>query len=147
MRLFPFLAVLLVCSPLASAGEFGVEGHWFFYKKIYQNHEMPEPPDATLRMHFEFSPQGESALYWWHEGEGDMCRRKGVYYVEEDQIVDKITWVDPANTRDCSQDPDMQLGRQTRTPFYFYGEDLAIRFHLGEENLDLVWKKIKEDGK
>jgi len=139
--------LLLIFSIRVGAAEPSLEGHWFFYKKIYQKQEMPEPPGATLRMHFEFSAAGESSLYWWHEGEKDMCRRKGKYYVEADQIIDEVTWVDPENSRHCGQDQDMQMGRRTRTPFYFYGPDLAIRFHLGDETLDLVWKKIEGYGK
>lgn len=141
------ILLLALISINANAQGSVVEGHWFFYKKIYQNQEIPEPPGATLRMHFEFSAKGESTLYWWHEGEKDLCRRKGIYSVEEDQIVDEVTWVDPKNSYHCVQDPDMQLGRRTRTPFYFRGGDLAIRFHLGDESLDLVWKKIKGEGK
>jgi len=143
-RLLLLLTVVVTCLPsLASASV--LDGHWFFYKKIYQNQHMPEPPSATLRMHFEFSPEGESTLYWWHEGEGDYCHRKGRYLVEKDQLVDEVTWLDPKNTHFCGNDPDMQLGRRTRTPFYFSGPDLALRFHLGDENLDFVWKKIEEE--
>lgn len=145
-RLLPCLALLFLLAPFASAGvNPGTEpvvGHWFFYKKLYQGQEMPEPPGATLRMHFEFLEGGESLLYWWHEGEGDHCKRKGKYYVEDGHIVDEVTWVDPENTMHCSQDPDMHLGRKTRTPYYFYGQDLALRFHLGDEPLDLIWKKM-----
>lgn len=147
MKKLTLLLVVALFAFHAEANGPRLEGHWFFYKKIYKKQEMPEPPDATLRMHFEFSAAGESYLYWWHEGEGDLCRRKGKYTIEEGQIVDEVTWVDPENTRFCGEDPDMQLGRKTRTPFYFHGEDLAIRFHLADETLDLVWKKVEESGK
>ncbi len=96
-------------------------------------------------MHYEFSASGESSLYWWHEGEGDFCRRKGTYRLEEGQIVDEVKWLDPKNTSRCGDDLDMRLGRLTRTPYIFYGPDLAIRFHLGDETLDMVWKKLEED--
>lgn len=148
MRALPCLALsLLLLSLEAFAGvpaATPVDGHWLFYKKLYQGQEMPEGPNATLRMHFEFLPDGESLLYWWHEGEDDFCRRRGRFTVEADQIVDEVTWVDPANARICADDPDMRLGRKTRTPYYFYGPDLALRFHLGDENLDFVWKKISD---
>ncbi len=144
-----FLLALLLFSPVLLAGtpSPSVTGHWFFYKKIYQKQEMPEPPDASLRMHFEFTDEGQSLLYWWHEGENDFCRRHGEYFLTEGVIVDKVTWVDPENSRECGSDPDMQLGRITRTPYYFHNGDLAIRFHLGDEPLDLVWKKIEGEGK
>jgi hypothetical protein len=144
MKEIAFLLLFLWAEAGAASA---VEGHWFFYKKIYQKQEIPEPPGATLRMHFEFSPAGESSLYWWHEGEGDYCRRTGKYAVDGGHIVDEVTWVDPRNSKHCGQDPDMQLGRRTRSSFYFHGPDLAIRFHLGDEPLDLVWKKIEGERK
>ncbi len=144
MRLFIYaMAILNLCAGEARASE-PILGHWFFYKKIYLGHEMPEPPSATLRMHFEFEANGVSVLYWWHEGEGDFCRRRGKYSVQGSMLVDEVIWVDPDNSEKCSDDPDMQLGRKTKTPYYFRGPDLALKFHIGDEELDLVWKKLEE---
>lgn len=134
------LALLFLLSFSAQAQP--IEGHWFFHKKIYQGQEMPEPPSATLRMHFVFSPPGESTLSWWHEGEEDHCARKAVYSVEGNLLLEEVIWVDPENSSFCAEDPDMQLGKKSRTPFYFYGNDLAIRFYLGDEPLDLIWRKL-----
>ncbi|MCO5143348.1 MAG: hypothetical protein M9962_09690 [Oligoflexia bacterium] len=119
-----------------------IVGHWFYYKKIYQGQEYPERPSSTLRLHFEFNEDGESHLYWWHEGLGDHCSRKGRFYIENDHIVDEVVWVDPNNTADCAYDPDMQKGRKTKTPYYFILDDLVVRFHIGGEPLDYVWKRI-----
>lgn len=128
----------------ALAEDPSVVGHWFFYKKIYQGQEMPEPVNASLRLHFEFSAEGESFLYWWHEGDTDHCARKGRYHYEGGVLTDEIIWVDPKNTRECADDIDMQLGRKTRTPVHFIGDDLAIRFQIDGEPLDMVWKKLGE---
>lgn len=141
LKILLFLIALLPRPSMAEAPS--IEGHWIFYKKIYLGQEIPEHPGATLRMHFEFSAAGESLLYWWHEGEDDLCRRRGEYSVEDGYLLERVTWVDPENAPHCSRDPDMQPGNSTRTPFYFHGRDLAIRFHLGNEPLDLVWKKIE----
>jgi hypothetical protein len=138
------LFLQLILSPAAPAAQPTLVGHWVFFEKVYDGQEMPEPPTATLRMHFEFTAGGESRLYWWHEGDTDHCSRRGRYSVDGNTLVDEVTWVDPQNTRDCSDDPDMQPGRRTRTPFYFRGDNLAIRFQLDGSSLDMVWKKVEE---
>lgn len=139
--------VMVWASPLAKA-EPTLVGDWFFYNKYYAGQEMPEPPTATLRMYFHFSAKGESYLHWHHEGEGDHCARRGEYRIDGEYLVEKTTWVDPENTLSCAEDPDMQLGRVTRTHFYFRGDDLAIRFHLAGDPLDLLWKRVNtEEGK
>lgn len=122
-----------------------IQGRWQFYKKIWDGIEMPEPPAATLRLFFEFSENKESRLYWWHEGEGDWCERKGEYSLQEGQLVDTITWVNPKNSRFCSNDPDMQLGRITRTPVSINNGDLWLHLHLGDDPLIFVWKKLPSD--
>lgn len=141
----PLLLLLFSGASLAADGAPpapGIAGHWQFYMKIYQGIEMPESPSATLRLHFEFSQDGVSRLYWWHEGDSDHCRREGRYRVEGSTLVDEVTWVDPENTFGCGSDPDMQLGRVTRTPFSFRADDLVLDFHLGDEPLYMVWKRI-----
>jgi hypothetical protein len=142
MRSLLFILSITLFPSLSKADTASLVGHWQFYKKVFQGQEMPEPPTATLHLHFEFTADGESSLYWWHESDGDHCARKGHYVVDGEVLRDEITWVDPKNTRDCSDDVDMQLGRKTSTPFFFSGPDLAIRFQLDGEPLDMVWKKI-----
>ena len=140
------LPMVLLLSPLTVPPR-SLVGQWTFVAKIFDGETMPEGPHATLRLHFDFSAVGESSLYWWHEGDHDHCAQKGRYHVEGQTLVNEITWVDPANTEDCSSDPDMQLGRTTRTPFYFLGENLAIRFQLNGDPLDMVWNKMGVEGK
>lgn len=141
MRAF-FLALLLAVGavPARAEPDPALVGGWRFYKKVYQGIEMPEGPGATLRMFYEFNEAGESYLYWWHEGDTDHCGRKGRYSTEAGFLVEEVVWVDPENTYGCSRDPDMQLGRRTRTPYYFRDGDFALQFSLGDERLDLVWK-------
>lgn len=136
------LLLLLVSGICPAWAEPGLVGRWQFYKKVYQGIEMPEGPGATLRMHYEFSAAGESYLYWRHEGDTDYCGRKGRYFTEEGFLVEEVVWVDPENTYGCSRDPDMQLGRRTRTPYYFRDGDFALRFSLGDEGLDLLWRRL-----
>lgn len=121
-------------------------GKWLFYKKIYRGMEMPEPPEATLRLHFEFAEDGSSRLYWWHEGEGDRCERAGRYTLDGNVIVEEATWVNPKNHPDCARDPDMQTGKVTRTPYEIRGGDLWLTLPFSDESLIYVWRKLRLSG-
>lgn len=138
------ISAFCLIASLACAEEPALPGHWQFYKKIFRGTEMPEPPSANLRMHFEFTEQGDSRLWWWHEGESDHCQRKGRWKLEENLLVDEVAWVDPENTPECAKDPDMQLGKVNRTPYKFRGPDLSLELHLGDEPLEMVWKRISD---
>ncbi len=134
------LCLFGVLSPPAKASS--VVGKWAYIMKVHQGIEFPEPPHATLRLRFEFLASGDSRLYWWHVGQGDHCERHGRYHLEGDQLVDRVVWVDPKNSYACSQDPDMQDGRITRTPFSFRGENLSLRLPFGGSEIFYIWKKI-----
>jgi hypothetical protein len=140
-----FLLLVLLHSFSAWALDPGgpsLVGHWLYYKKIFQGHEMPEPPEATLRLHFDFEADGSDHLYWWHEGEKDLCERKGTHTVENgNTLVDTNTWVNPKNDSSCANDPDMQQGRVTRTPISFAGADLQFFLALGDDTLIYVWRR------
>lgn len=117
-------------------------GHWFYYKKIYQGKEMPEPPHATLRLYYEFRADGTSRLYWWHEGENDLCDREGRYTIEGNVIVEKTTKVDPNNHPSCSRDPDMQEGKTTRIPFRMKSDGLHLYLPFSDDFLIYVWRNV-----
>lgn len=141
VKWIPALLILLLSAP--AFGNSRIVGEWLFYKKVFDGIEMPEPPGATLRLYFEFAEDGDSRLVWWHEGEGDYCERRGAYTVEDDLLIDEVVWVNPRNSRECARDPDMQLGRVTRTPFSFLGDDLVLHLHLQDKPLLYVWKRTR----
>jgi hypothetical protein len=142
MRHFLTLMLATLSYAAPALAEDSIVGHWLYFMKIYQGREIPEGPEATLRLHFEFSADGKSRLYWFHEGDRDHCERRGHYTVENSELVDTVDWVDPANTYGCNQDPDMQDGKLTRTPIGFRNGNLVMQLQLGEEQLFYVWKKI-----
>lgn len=143
-----FLLLLFPWGALASETHTpSIVGRWGYFMKVFDGHEMPEPPDATLRLRYEFSAEGRSRLYWWHEGDSDFCERRGSFRLEGGMLVDKVEWVNPENSFGCGEDPDMQNGKTTRTPVYFQHGNLIMRLHLGEEDLLYVWKKLKEGEK
>lgn len=138
------LALMLLILPLAASanGPASPVGHWEYYKKIYQGKDMPMPPDATLRLHYEYRADGTSRLFWWNEGENNRCSREGKYTLEEGVIVEEATTVDPGNHPTCSSDPDMHEGKVSRTPYTFVNGDLHLTLPLGDEVLIYVWKLV-----
>ncbi len=137
------LALLLGIFSIAGTGDLsGIEGHWFFYKKIFKGTEMPEPPSATLRLHFEFYGDGTNKLYWWHEGENDLCTRWGKYTWDGQWLNDEIVKVDPKNHPSCSRDPDMQLGKISKSPVWIENGELKLLLHIGDDDLIYVWRKV-----
>lgn len=148
MRFLFLVVAMLVLGSSAAKAEDPIVGRWMYFMKVYQGQEMPEGPEATLRLFFEFSADGKSKLYWYHQGERDHCTRTGHYVVEKGMLVDTVDWVDPKNTYGCDQDPDMQNGKVTRTPISFDKQgNLMMELQLGEEQLFYVWKKTGETGK
>lgn len=145
----------VIVSFFASASAFSgvrfpekIVGHWLYYKKIYRGVEMPEPPEATLRLHFEFFSDGTDRLYWWHEGEGDLCERRGAWTMAGNTLHDRVTWVNPQNSVGCGRDPDMQVGRETASPVSFSENgDFLLYLVLGDDPLVYVWKKISDNGR
>jgi hypothetical protein len=143
--IFTVLFFLTLSQAQASGEESRLIGKWFYYKKIYGEIEMPEPPEATLRLYFEFSANGEERLYWWYEGQNVFCERKSVWEMRDSILYDRVTWVNPRNSNECGRDPDMQLGRETVSPLSFSDSgDLLLHMSLGDEPLIYVWKKISE---
>lgn len=142
MRTGFFLLLLFLGAAEGRASSAPLLGHWFFYKKIFRGVEMPEPPEATLRLHFEFHPGGISRLYWWHEGEPGRCAREGRYRVEGSVLVEEATWIDPSNHPSCGRDPDMQKGKVSRTRFFVRDGDLHTFLPFGDEELVYVWKRV-----
>lgn len=143
MRKLLLLILLMLALPLSAFSE-GIAGTWFYYKKIYQGHEMPEPPEAKLRLYISFSRDGISRLWYWHEGDGDFCERRGVYEWENSLLHDRITWVNPRNSSYCSQDPDMQLGHESYTPLSLNGGEIWLSVSVGDESLIYVWRKVDD---
>lgn len=144
MKLWLIAFAYLLFPVIGFAGETDPSpvGHWFYVMKIYRGHEMPEPPEASLRLHYEFRADGSSRLYWWHEGEADLCEREGRYRIEDGFIVEQALKVNPRNHPSCSRDPDMQEGRITRTRYELINGRLHLHLPLADEFLIYVWKKI-----
>lgn len=117
-------------------------GLWFYTAKILDGTRVPEPPTATLRLFFEFFENSDSRLYWYHVDEDDWCERRGRFSSDLEFINDHVVWLNPHNSRQCSRDPDMQLGRHTRTRYAIVDGELQLFFQVGDVQLIMVWRKL-----
>jgi len=119
-----------------------LEGQWEFTSYLYNGIELPKPnPNLDILFEFEF---GISRLYWSRKNEVGFCERKAQYQYTENYISEIIVWVNPQNRSDCSRDPDMQLGRSSKTEYRIINERLYTRVLVGELDVWYIWKKIKE---
>lgn len=149
MKLFNFinlLALLFSVSAIADSPEIRTKdlvGTWRFYKKVFRDQDMPEPPDGVLRLFFIFYDDGTNRLFWTHEGQDEWCERTGEYSVDQNILRDKVTWVNPHNSNICASDPDMQLDREAFTPISFAPNgDFELNLFLDADPLKIVWKKL-----
>lgn len=116
-----------------------LQGAWTFREIIYQGERRPAP-NPELHMTFEFRSDGTDRLYWTRDRGHTFCERTGKYEFSAGILQDEVTWVNPANARDCGRDPDMQEGNLTRTPVRREGNELQFSLNLGDEPLIYVWK-------
>lgn len=118
-------------------------GEWKFVELIYQGQRLPLP-NPSLNMRWTFFPNGVSRLYW-DRGTTGFCERWAYFKIEPqnegpDLLYEKVFNVNPRNEMSCAQDPDMQLHKETRTPFDLQGSEMHLHFPLGDEQLTYVLK-------
>lgn len=114
-------------------------GSWILFEVIYKGVVQP-PFNPNLILTFDFSEDGASRLFWTRKNDPAFCERKGQYTYQNGFLIDTITWVNPKNAIDCSQDPDMQLGKTTSTELRRVDENLHLYLFLGEDPLIYVLK-------
>jgi hypothetical protein len=116
-------------------------GSWQFYAYVYDGHEIPAPNPALSQI-MEFGSDGVCRLYYKREDEEGFCERKAHYYIENDEIIQEITWVNPDNQSSCGQDPDMQLGRVTSNKARVVDDIFQLDIPLSDETITYLWKRI-----
>lgn len=118
-------------------------GKWQAVGYFYQG-SFIQPKDPRLTLTYEFFPDGKDILYWKNKDETSFCERRGSWLVQDGTLVDEVVWVNPQNGMDCSNDPDMQTGKISISPFWVEAEKLQVEIPLGSEVLIYVWEKINE---
>jgi len=106
-----------------------IVGTWQ-YAGFRYNGDLYPNPNPNLVLLFTFNADGTSHLIWSRKNEAGFCERRGEYRLDADVLWQKTTWLNPANDRSCASDPDMQPGRETRTPILLSAEELAFILYL-----------------
>lgn len=132
-----FFSAMVFSSPLAET----IPGHWQAVGYYYEN-EFIKPPDPQLALSFEFWADGTHRLHWQMKGEKHFCERKGLWFLDGDQLFIEVTWINPENGPGCGADPDMKLGLKTQSTIQIVNEQLWIQIPFAEKYLIYVWDRV-----
>jgi len=138
--LFVLLATALACSVYADT-ESPLHGEWTMTSMIYRGAEVP-PLNPNLNLRWSFYENGTERLYWSRLNEPGFCERFANYKVSDGRLLEKVFAVNPLNNRECLQDPDMQLGRETVTRIDIQPQQILLHLALGDEELIYVLKEV-----
>jgi hypothetical protein len=120
-------------------------GIWIYTSLIYQG--MPYPrPDANLQMQFVFNSESENQIHYFRKNEPGHCERTAKYVFKDNKLYQKVISVDPSNSPECADDPDMQIGRESESDLEVYENCMYLTLPLGEETLTYVWQKADGTG-
>lgn len=90
-----------------------IVGNWQFRDYIFEGEKQPRP-NPQLVLQFEFFEKGINRLFWTRKNEPGFCERHAEYTHDGKWLEQKVTWVNPENAAECSQDVDMQMGNENR---------------------------------
>lgn len=143
MKLFNLVLILLsLLSWRALAGqETRLEGEWKLVGMIYRGEEVP-PLNPQLNLRWTFFANGTERLYWDRQGENGFCERFATYKILDGQIHETVFAVNPLNSLECSQDPDMQVGRHTVNTIEVKQQQILLHLQLGDEELIYILKEV-----
>ncbi len=136
-----WISILILLFSLPSFSQ-EIVGKWKYKYFIYDGQEYP-PSNPDLDMRFEFTQDGVSILRWQVLGQTEFCERKALYaFHTADLIYQKNVWAHPGNHMSCGSDPDMQLGRESLTPFRVLGPNLELILQLNGKPYVYIFERL-----
>lgn len=145
-----FLLILFQHFTFATAEAIGTTapdwliGNWHFIGYIYQGNFRP-PLNPNLNIIFRFESDGTDYLFWNRQAENGFCERRGQFSVENGALNDEVLWTNPNNFVDCSQDPDMQIGKKTSTPIVLVNGQIQLNLGLAGDPFFYVFEPIPKN--
>ena len=125
---------LLLCVGLMvtrHCPQMDVIGDWKYTSYTYEGQTV-SIPHPELDLHFTFTKDGISRLSWHPADDGSICERTALFEVRADnELYQKITWVNPNNDPSCAIDPDMQMGKESVTHYRIEPGKLMFDLELG----------------
>ncbi len=113
-------------------------GIWLFTSVIYQSQMIP-PPNPALKLRFAFLNETQNEIFYYRTGERGYCRRWATYHIEDSNLIQEVTEVDPGNDSSCGGDTDMQKGNISKTFFELKEDKLFLHLPLGNEGIQYVF--------
>lgn len=141
--MIPFLTMVMLSPFFLWAEDYRLEilGHWQAIGYFYQE-QFVQPPDPQLTLTFDFYKDGTHRLYWKMKTEKTFCERKGTWRVEGDQLFVEVTWLNPKNGSQCSEDPDMHIGQKTQSKIRIKDSQLFVEIPFSDSVIIYVWNAI-----
>ena len=138
------MKIFLILYAVAVAGiDKDLIGTWKYDGFEYDGQTYPRP-NPSLDLKFTFNEKGEAKLKWDYENEPGFCERLATYDITEAGLLhQKITWVNPDNFFYCSQDVDMELGRESLTPYSIHDQQLRLSFEINGKPFLYILNKLK----
>ncbi len=115
-------------------------GIWLFTAIIYQGQQVP-PPHPNLKLRISFLSETTNEIFYYRDGERGYCRRWANYRIEDSNIIQEVTDVDPGNDMACGGDTDMQKGNVSKTFFELKEEKLFLHLPLGNEGIQYIFSR------
>lgn len=117
-------------------------GLWIFSGLIFQGRDYP-PPNPHFHLEYVFEKTGQNRLKYWRDNEDGFCEREAFYEWDGRLLTQKVTAVNPENSRLCASDPDMIPGTESRTRLEIKDGKLHLFLSLGEDTIVYVWEKAE----
>lgn len=136
-----FLFSIAFLLSLASHAETSLRGEWKLSGMIYHGVVVP-PLNPKLNLRWTFYPNGTERLYWDREGEPGFCERFATFEILDGVIKESVFAVNPNNARECGQDADMQVGRETKNKIEIQQQQVLLHLQLGDEELIYILKEV-----
>jgi hypothetical protein len=131
--------LLLLCSPVFA--QTSLSGEWKLTEMIYRGERVP-PLNPKLNLFWTFFENGTERLYWDRRGENGFCERFAHFEITNNKLHEAVFAVNPLNSLDCAQDPDMQVGRQTSNVIEINNNEILLHLQLADEELIYVLKEV-----
>ena len=135
------LVFLLTFSSFIAHAKDALEGEWKFVEIIMDDVHYP-PPNPDLDLRFTFDGEKISRLYWTRADEVGFCDRLAIYSYGNEQLYQKIVWVNPHNDLKCAQDQDMQLGGESEIRAVRKNNQLFVDVQFGDKYVVYVFNKV-----
>lgn len=119
-------------------------GCWLL-ESVRWNNKIRPPFNPNLQLYFIFYKNNTLRVYWNFKNDpGTFCERVSDYTYDQEILNEKVLWMHPNNSPECSKDPDMHLGRKMLTPLSVTENEMVLHLNFSGDPLDYIYKKCEQ---